>query len=127
MNSEKIKSSEKKTNLPNFVSGTKFSKNAENTRETMKSQILEMTHEENSKYDEIQIKDNQMMILEIMCQKVVNEINVLVESIDVYKNSLTYLKEYKEKRDLLYKVTHLSGLENEMIICDLRERMVSIL
>jgi hypothetical protein len=57
-----------------------------------------MTHEENSKYDEIQIKDNQMMILEIVCQKVVKEIGVLLESIDIYKYSLAYLKEYEEKK-----------------------------
>lgn len=95
----------------------------------MKSQTLTSGHhnhdETSLKYNEIQIKDNQMMLLEIICQKVVNEINTLVESIDVYKSSLTYLKEYKEKRDLLYKITHLSGLENEILICDLRERMVN--
>ena len=76
------------------------------------------------KYNEIQSQDNQMMILEIMCQKMVKEISVLLDSIEIYKCSLTYLKEYEEKKDLLFKITHLSGLENEKLIYYIRTCMV---
>ena len=81
---------------------------------------------ENSKYNEIQLKDNQMMILEIICQKVVNEISLLLDSIETYKCSLNYLKEYEEKKDLLFKITHLSGLENDELIYYLRTCMVRV-
>jgi len=77
------------------------------------------------KYNEIQSQDNQMMILEIVCQKVVKEIGVLLESIDIYKYSLAYLKEYEEKKDLLYKLTHLGGFESEGLIHHLRTLMVN--
>ena len=80
---------------------------------------------ETSNYNQIQRKDNQMMLLEIMCQKVVKEISVLLDSIEIYKYSLAYLKEYEEKKDLLYKITLLSGLEDENVVYHLRTRMVS--
>lgn len=80
---------------------------------------------ENLNYNEIQQKDNQLMLLEIMCQKVVKEISFLLDSIEIYKYSLDYLKEYEEKKDLLYKITLLSGLENENVVYQLRTRMAS--
>jgi hypothetical protein len=83
------------------------------------------TSGDHTRYNEIQSQDNQMMMLEIMCQKVVTEMSVLLESIEIYRHSLSYLKAYEEKRDLLNKITHLSGLENEFLIQELLARLVN--
>ena len=47
--------------------------------------------------------DRDMIMLEILAEQILKELNVVLESVEKYKQGITYLVDYNQKKEMIWR------------------------
>ena len=110
----------------NFLVLKKIGKNFTRTNSNMnRSNRSESPIEVKTEYFGNLSQDDDMMVLEIIAEKLIKILEKALDSINKYKSILPYLNEYNVKKGYLSILINTKDVLNQNAIADLKRKIVS--